>query len=77
MDEPARVRHHRVYRGDPDLLDMDALEGVEARIWPNSPSPEDLPNMLRCLRRIRSSIRFWNKESGRRGYLEFVSEYAR
>ncbi len=25
-----------------------------------------------CLRQLRQSLRFWNKQSGRRGYLEFL-----
>ncbi|MFB0546428.1 MAG: hypothetical protein ACETWB_05910, partial [Anaerolineae bacterium] len=34
--------------------------------------PIPLPILLRGLHRIFDSVRFWNKERGRRGYLEFV-----
>ncbi len=33
--------------------------------------------MIACLKRIRSSIQLWNKEGGRRGYLNFVSQFVR
>ena len=31
--------------------------------------------LLRCLKRLRKSIRFWHKQGGRRGYLSYVSEF--
>ena len=31
--------------------------------------------VLRCLKRLRKSIRFWHKQGGRRGYLSYVSEF--
>jgi len=33
--------------------------------------------LVECLRRIQKSIRLWNREAGRRGYLGFVSQYVR
>ncbi len=34
-----------------------------------------LDEMIACLKRIRKSIELWNKESGRRGYLGFISQF--
>lgn len=34
--------------------------------------PEEL---VLCLKKIRSSVEFWNKRNGRQGYLEFVSQH--
>ena len=31
--------------------------------------------LLRCLKRLRKSIRLWHKQRGRRGYLSYVSEF--
>ena len=31
--------------------------------------------LLACLRRIQSSIKFWTKQSGRQGYLNYVSNF--
>ena len=46
--------------------------------------PEDKPGapiavsaLVACLRRVQKSIRLWNKEGGRKGYLDFVSQYIR
>ena len=42
---------------------------------PDDPIP--VAELVECLRRIGKSIRFWNRESGRRGYLGYVSQYVR
>ncbi len=34
-----------------------------------------LDEMIACLKRIRRSIELWNKEGGRRGYLDFISQF--
>lgn len=31
--------------------------------------------MVACLKRVRKSIERWTKEGGRRGYLDFISEF--
>ncbi|MFN9173074.1 MAG: hypothetical protein ACK58N_00760 [Synechocystis sp.] len=31
--------------------------------------------LLACLRRIQSSIKFWTKRNGRQGYLQYVSNF--
>ena len=31
--------------------------------------------ILRCLKRLRKSIRLWHKQGGRRGYLSYVGEF--
>jgi len=42
---------------------------------PDGPIP--VAELVECLRRIQKSIRFWNREAGRRGYLGFVSQHVR
>jgi hypothetical protein len=37
--------------------------------------PLGLEQILLCLQRIRSSVRLWNKEGGRQGYLQYVSQF--
>jgi hypothetical protein len=39
--------------------------------------PRTLDEIIACLKRIRKSIKRWTKESGRQGYLSFVSEFVR
>jgi hypothetical protein len=37
----------------------------------------DLNTMIRCLRRLLKSVERWNKQGGRQGYLQFMSQYVR
>ena len=39
--------------------------------------PITLDELIACLKRIRKSINFWNREGGRQGYLTFVSQFVR
>jgi hypothetical protein len=39
--------------------------------------PKTTDEIIACLKRIRKSIKRWNKEGGRQGYLNFVSEFVR
>ena len=34
-----------------------------------------VPELSRCLKRLRKSIRLWHKQGGRRGYLSYVREF--
>jgi hypothetical protein len=42
---------------------------------PIGPEPITPGEIVACLKRIRRSIQRWNKEGGRQGYLQFVSQY--
>lgn len=35
----------------------------------------DAPTMVRCLKRLVKSVKFWTKEGGRQGYLEYISQF--
>jgi len=37
--------------------------------------PLTVTEILACLKRIRSSVELWNKEGGRQGYLNYVSQF--
>jgi hypothetical protein len=37
--------------------------------------PKTVDELLLCLRRIRDSIQFWTKESGRQGYLQYIDQF--
>lgn len=40
-----------------------------------NPSPLTIDEILACLKRIRSSVKYWTKQGGRQGYLTFVDEF--
>ena len=37
--------------------------------------PKTIQNIVDCLKRIQSSIKFWTKKNGRKGYLEYISKF--
>jgi hypothetical protein len=39
------------------------------------PEPVTQGEIVACLKRIRLSLKRWSKQGGRRGYLDFVSQY--
>jgi hypothetical protein len=39
--------------------------------------PKTLDEIVACLKRVRTSVKRWHKSGGRRGYLDFVSQYIR
>ena len=40
-----------------------------------SPPPISLNVLVDCLKRIQSSIKFWTKQQGRQGYLNYVQRF--
>jgi hypothetical protein len=40
-----------------------------------SPSPKTVDDIVACLKRIQSSIRFWTQKGGRQGYLQFIQQF--
>jgi hypothetical protein len=38
-------------------------------------APKTVQNIVDCLKRIQSSIKFWTKKNGRKGYLEYISKF--
>jgi hypothetical protein len=34
-----------------------------------------VPELIACLKRLRKSVRFWNEQGGRQGYLNYVREF--
>lgn len=42
---------------------------------PLSIEPVTVDVILACLKRLRKSISFWNKESGTRGYLSYIKQF--
>ena len=55
------------------------MGGALRRTDPNPPNldlePLTVEEIIKCLKRIQTSVRRWNKQGGRQGYLKFVSEF--
>ena len=37
--------------------------------------PLQVEDIVACLKRIRKSVQYWNKQGGRQGYLQFIEQY--
>ena len=51
-----------------DILEQFSIDGLIS----TSATPAEI---TACLNRIRSSIKFWNKKSGRQGYLNYIAKF--
>jgi hypothetical protein len=40
-----------------------------------APRTIDVETLLRCLKRLRNSVRTWSKQNGPRGYLDFIVQH--
>lgn len=71
----ARGRAERVFRSVQAMcewrLGRSAFPGETA--MPESGMP--VSELVKCLREIQKSIRRWSRQGGRKGYLDFVSQY--
>jgi hypothetical protein len=59
VKEACEIRLGRISAGDTD-------ESME---------PKTLTDIIDCLKRIQSSIKFWTQKGGRQGYLNFVQNF--
>jgi hypothetical protein len=69
-DRPAQV-----FAAVKDICEWRLGRGDLGDLADGSASPLRMAPLLVCLRRIQRSARFWNRQGGRRGYLNFVSQY--
>jgi len=67
FDIVSRICEWRLGRESPNSDDIDSAEPAQ--------EPLGSEEILLCLQHIRSSVRLWNKEGGRQGYLQYVSEF--
>ena len=51
------------------------LEGEAGQAFDMGMEPKTVSEIVACLKRIRKSIELWQKEGGRRGYFNFVSQF--
>lgn len=56
-------------------LGRNSLTDTEGNPLSETPNPKTPIEIVDCLKTLQSSLRFWTKERGRQGYLNFVSEF--
>jgi hypothetical protein len=63
------IRAQRIFDSVRDIVDR----RMELRAGGQPLTTKD--EMVKCLKRIASSIKFWTEERGRQGYVTFVAEH--
>lgn len=56
-------------------LGRTSLESDDHRNISLTPDPITLEEAISCLKRIRRSVKKWNKRGGSRGYLQYVDQF--
>jgi hypothetical protein len=46
-----------------------------AQLFDEMMAPKTVQNIVDCLKRIQSSIKFWTKKNGRKGYLDHIKNF--
>lgn len=39
------------------------------------PAPVSVETLIACLKRLEKSVKLWNEQGGRQGYLEYIAEF--
>jgi hypothetical protein len=65
-----RLGREKLYKGDEDNEDNEPVDLGMVK-------PIHLNDLITCLKRVRRSIQRWNRDYGRRGYYDFVSQFIR
>ena len=58
-------------------LGRDTLRDSPEKAKKIAPEPITIDEIVLCLKRIHKSVKKWNKEGGRQGYLQFVIQYVK
>jgi hypothetical protein len=69
LENVRRTCEWRLGRGSP----KDSPEKARAMV----PKPVTIDEIVLCLKRILKSVKRWNKDGGRRGYLDFIIQYVK
>ena len=56
-------------------LGRGTLTDAPEKVKEMAPEPKTTDEIVLCLKRILKSVKRWNKDGGRRGYLKFVIQY--
>jgi hypothetical protein len=56
-------------------LGRSTLDSGKPGLEEDKPTSISVPEILLCLKRLRKSVRLWNKEGGRQGYVNYVRDF--
>lgn len=73
MENVRRMCEWRMGRGGLSLISP----AKEEKITPSASEVKAVDEIILCLKRILKSVRKWNKNYGRQGYLNFIVQYVK
>ena len=56
-------------------LGREAMDKKEKQFQKGKPESISVEEIIACLKRIRKSVEMWNKQSGRKGYLDYIDQF--
>jgi hypothetical protein len=56
-------------------LGRGGVPGDPAHVGAMAPDPKTVDEIILCLKRVLKSAKRWNKEGGRQGYLDFITQF--
>jgi hypothetical protein len=56
-------------------LGREAIAKKEKQLQKRNPESISVEEIIVCLKRIRKSVEMWNKQSGRKGYLDYIDQF--
>jgi len=74
---PLSTRARKVYDAASAMCEWILGRPTSLPLAPAARPPVSTELLVRCLKRIRSSVDFWSKEQGRQGYLTYVSQFVK
>jgi hypothetical protein len=56
-------------------LGRETIAKMEKQFQKRKPESISVEELIACLKRIRKSVEMWNKQSGRKGYLQYIDQF--
>lgn len=56
-------------------LGREAMDKKEKQFQKRKPESISVEEIIACLKRIRKSVEMWSKQSGRKGYLDYIDQF--
>jgi len=75
LSEAERAFLENIHRMCEWRLGRGTLVDTQEKVKEMVPEPKTIDEIILCLKRILKSVKTWNKEAGRQGYLKFVIQY--
>lgn len=71
---PLSLKVYESVRGACDFRLRKTPRETKAKKFPEI-EPVLMDLMLKCIKRVRKSVQYWNKQSGTRGYLDYIRQF--